>query len=226
MTNRGSRLPLEFRDADMGPHRRDRVVLSMCVPGGLVTALQAPVSVGERLCRAARGRQLPEAGTVAVFGRDTRTFGAKELKSLEHRVIAVVAALPQLHEDLSLLDNSTLTARLIGVRPGPVVETARELFGEAGLLQQMTLKPPIAGTHALRMTALIRAILPRPSLVIVEPEAIDTDVQFAERCCHVLREFAAETGAGVFWSTYSTRLACTADRAWTYSMGRAVDLDA
>ena len=75
------------------------------------------------------------------------------------------------------------------------------------------------------MTALIRALVPRPSLVVVEPEAIDTDVRFAESCCRLLREFAAATGAGVFWSTYSTRLACTANRAWTYSLGRAVDLD-
>lgn len=226
MADRTGLLPLELRDADLGRHRRDRVVMSLEVPAGLVTALQAPVSVGEQVCRAARGHDLPVDGAVAIFGRDTRTFGAQELRRLEHRVIAVVAALPQVHQDLSLLDNATLTARMLGMRPAPVVEAARELFTEEGLAEQMESKPPTVGAQAVRMTALIRAIVPRPSLLIIEPEAIDTDVRFAESCGRLLREYAAATGAGVFWSTYSTRLACTAGRAWTYSVGRAVDLDA
>lgn len=142
---------------------------------------------------------------LALFGRDTRTFGAQELKRLEHRVVAVVAALPQVHQDLSLLDKSTLTARMSGMRPGPVVETARELFADVGLAEQSGLKPPHVGAQAVRMTALIRAIVPRPSLLVVEPEAIDTDVNFADTCGRLLREYATATAAGVFWSTYSTR---------------------
>lgn len=223
---RSEPLPLEWCDADIGRQGPDRVVLTFPVPRGFVTGFQAPVALGEQLCRVARGVQLPFEGTVSIFGRDTRTFGSDELKRLEHTETAVVAALPQVHEDLGLLDNATLTGRMLGLKPGPLVSTARALFEDAGLTDEMLQRPGRVGVKAVRTMALIRAILPRPSLVVVEPEAIDTDVRLAERSCRVLREYAYETGAGVLWATYSTRLACTADRVWTYSLGRAVDLDA
>lgn len=225
MAQRSGHLPLEFRETELGRHRRDDVLLSFGVPAGMVTALQAPVALGELCCRVARGSQAPAGGAVAIFGRDTRTFGAKDLERLEHRVVAVLAAIPRIHDDLALIDNATLTARMLGMRARPVVNAARALFSEAGMGQDAERRPPQVGALAVRMTAVIRAVVAHPSLVIVEPEAIDTDVQFAESCCRVLREFAAETGAGVFWTTSSTRLACAADRAWTYSLGRAVDLD-
>lgn len=223
---RSAPIPLEWRQADIGRQGPDRVVLSFEVLPGAVTAFQAPVTLGEHMCRVARGIEVPFHGVVAIFGRDSRTFGAADLKRLAHRTIAVIAALPQVHEDLTLLDNATLTGRMMGLKPGPLVATAREMFDEAGMTEEMVSRPGSVGAKAVRTMALIRAVLPRPSLVIVEPEAIDTDVRFAERSCRVLREFSRETGAGVLWTTYSTRLACAADRVWTCSLGAAVDLDA
>lgn len=225
MGSHPARFPLEFQGADIGRRGTDRVVVDLDVGPGSVVSLQAPEQMAHMATLVASGGVLPFEGRVRVLGRDTRTFDSAELERLVSGPIGVLRGLPAIHDSLSLLDNALVLADARGLPRRETLPRAESLLGEARLGTKLHTRASSLTSTELRWAALVRVLITGLQVVVAEPGALDFDRASGEAMLRLLRQFALESGAGVFWATPSTRMAVLADKMYTFSLGRIVDID-
>lgn len=224
MGSHPARFPLEFQGADIGRHGTDRVVVNLHVEPGSVVSLQAPEQLAHMATQVAAGVP-PFDGSVRILGRDTRTFDSAELERLVNGPIGVLRGLPPIHDSLSLLDNALVLADARGLPRRDTLSKAESLLGEVRLGKKLHTRASSLTSTELRWAALVRVLITGPQVVVAEPGSLDFDRASGESMLRLLRRFAMDSGSGVFWATPSTRMAVLADKMYTFSLGRIVDID-
>ena len=168
--------------------------VSLAVESGEFVAVRGPSGCGKTtLLLAAGGLLRPTEGQVLVNGQDPYTLSPDERARLRAENIGFVFQQYHLVPYLSVLDN-VLAPSLAMPRPG-VRARAEELVARFRLMDRMHHLPAELSTGERQRTALARALLNRPGLLLADEPTGNLDADNSEVVLSCLSEFAQDGGA-------------------------------
>lgn len=164
---------------------------------GQIIGLLGPDGAGKTtLMRHLCGLWRPDEGSVTVLGLDS----VRDAVKIQSRVGYV----PQkfgLYENLTVMENITLYARLHGISSADLKERAEKLL-------KITLLAPFTERMAGKLSggmkqklALICALVSRPKLMLLDEPTVGVDVLARRELWQILRQFVREEGMTVLAST-------------------------
>ena len=194
---------------------------------GEVLAVAGPNGAGKTtLLRLLAGLMRPSGGEIRVLSQPLAHASAPV-----RRAIGLLSHQSLLYDDLSLRENLIFTARLYSLDHPDVV--AAEALDAAGLTDRADELPRKLSRGLLQRAAIARAMLHRPSLLLLDEPFTALDAPASERLRTDLRS-RVSAGAGLVIVTHhleeawqlATRVAVLVQGRWAAEEARQGPLDA
>ena len=158
------------------------------------------------------GLDRPTAGEIVVDGLSLTTADDAELTNFRRRQLGLVFQFFNLLPTMNALENVSLPLLLQGVPLAESDARARQLLELVGLTNRAThFVHQLSGGEQQR-TAIARALVHRPSLLIADEPTGNLDTASAERVLELFRQIARERLATLILVTHSAEVAEAASR--------------
>ena len=197
--------------------------VSLTVDAGEFVSLVGPSGCGKTtLLLMAGGLLRPDAGAVTVAGTQPYELAPEQRARFRARHIGFVFQQFHLVPYLSVREN--VLSPLLAWRSDNLDRRADELLERFGLADRRDHRPSELSTGERQRTALARALLHRPHLVLADEPTGSLDPDNAALALTALRECAAD-GAGVLMVTHDRAAAAQAGRVIQLAAGRRTDAE-
>jgi len=162
----------------------------------------------------------PTAGRVLLDGRDVTGLPEGEAARIRAREIGFVFQAHHLLPQCSVLEN-VLVPTLAAGRPDPEAERrARRLLQRVGLSDRLDHRPGSLSGGECQRTAVVRALVNRPRLLLADEPTGSLDRASAEALGRLLGELNREEGVALVVVTHSPALAAGMGRRFELRDGR------
>ena len=208
----------EFRRGERAVRALDRVSLSV-KPGEFVVVCGPSGSGKTTLLLLAGGLLAPDDGRVQIDGRDPYTLSPDPRADFRAENLGFVFQQFHLIPYLSVAEN-ILSAALARVQPG-ARDYAVQLIERLGLSERADHTPSELSVGERQRTALARAMLNRPRLILADEPTGNLDDANAAEVLSALGEFA-EAGGAVLVVTHDPKSAVHAHRTVRLERGSIV----
>ncbi|MFK7818388.1 MAG: ABC transporter ATP-binding protein [Planctomycetaceae bacterium] len=186
--------------------------VSLSVNAGEFVAVTGPSGCGKSTLLLTAGSLLaPDAGTAIVNGTNLYDLDANQRAKFRNEQIGFVFQELHLVPYLSVLNNVKAPAIVSGAA---VQERAMGLLDEFGLSDRLSHRPGKLSTGERQRTALARALLNEPSVLLADEPTGNLDTENSEIVLKRMRQFA-ESGGAVLLVTHDPLAAEQADRIVT-----------
>jgi putative ABC transport system ATP-binding protein len=194
--------------------------VSLNVGVGELAVVHGPSGCGKTTLLLAAGALLaPDDGQVLVDGRDPYRMSLEERAHLRATTIGFVFQQFHLIPYLTVLEN-VLAASLANPFPD-ARERAEELLGRFGMSSRAEHVPAELSTGERQRTALARALLNEPRLLLADEPTGNLDPDNAAALLAYIADFA-HTGGSALVVTHSDAAKAHADQVMEMSEGRIV----
>ena len=214
---------LEMREVSksfQGPEGEVRALqdVSLSVAPGELVVVRGPSGCGKTtLLLIAGGLLGPSAGEVLVGDRAPYRLGANQRSALRAESVGFVFQQFHLIPYLSVLDNVRAPS---AARPQPgALDRARELVRRFNLEHRINHVPAQLSTGERQRTALARALLNHPKLILADEPTGNLDDENATMVLKHLAEFA-DQGSAVLLVTHDAGAAGRAHRTFRLEEGK------
>ncbi|MGB8340632.1 MAG: ABC transporter ATP-binding protein [Chthoniobacterales bacterium] len=168
------------------------------------------------------GLDRPTAGEVVVDGLSLTTADDTQLTNFRRRQLGLVFQFFNLLPTMNALENVSLPLLLQGVAPDEATARAEELLQLVGLTNRAShFVHQLSGGEQQR-TAIARALVHRPSLLIADEPTGNLDTTSTSRVLDLLRQIACEQRTTLILVTHSPEVAAVATRHVELRDGRIV----
>jgi ABC-type lipoprotein export system ATPase subunit len=169
------------------------------------------------------GLSRPDAGTVTIDGTDIWSLGDAALAAFRNQAIGYVFQFASLLPTLRALDNVALPALLRRRSDATAVrERAARLLDSVGLGKHLDAYPTEMSAGEQRRTAIARALINAPRLLLADEPTSDLDEQSEREIMAQLLRANREDGATLVLVTHALALAAEADRVVQIADGTIV----
>ena len=190
--------------------------LNLELARGQFVALLGPNGAGKStLFQLLTGLFVPSAGEIRIAGFDLRRQARAALAQ-----IGVVFQQLSLDLDLSVRRNLCLHADLHGLPRAQARWRIERECERAGLADDLDRAPRELSGGNRRKVELVRALLHRPSLLLMDEATVGLDPKSRRDLIAALRTEVADRGATVLWATHWVEEAEPADRVLVLHRGR------
>lgn len=167
--------------------------LSLDVAQGEFVAVRGPSGSGKStLLMAIGGMSRPTAGAVTVSGTDIYALGGTPRAAFRARTVGFVFQMFHLAPYLTVLENVCLPTSLVRDTSG--FDRARELLDRFGLSGRLHHRPAELSTGERQRTAIARALVNRPSLLLADEPTGNLDPDTGAEILGYLAEFNRSGG--------------------------------
>jgi lipoprotein-releasing system ATP-binding protein len=165
----------------------------------------------------------PTSGKVLLDGRDLTSLNEEELALLRSRLVGFVFQLHHLLPQCTVYEN-VLVPTLVapGERREKADARARRLLERVGLLHRLDHRPGQLSGGERQRTALVRALINEPKLLLADEPTGSLDRASAENLARLLVELNQEEGVALIVSTHASSLAEQMQRVLALDDGRLV----
>lgn len=192
--------------------------VSLTVAEGEFVAVQGPSGCGKTtLLLMCGGLLKPDAGLVEVGGQDNYALSAEKRAALRAATVGFVFQQFHLIPFLTVLEN--ILAPTLALPAADASAHAEKLIAHFNLTERRDHLPADLSTGERQRTALARALMNRPKLLLADEPTGNLDLGNAEIVMGYLAEFAREGGA-VLLVTHDPRAADFAHRTLAMDHGR------
>jgi len=161
------------------------------------------------------GLFVPDEGDVRVAGRSMRTHAVQALRD-----IGVVFQQMSLDLDLSVRRNLRFHADLHGLPSAVAAARIDDGCASAGLTADLDRPVRELSGGNRRKVELVRALLHRPTLVLMDEPTVGLDPQSRRDLRVTIAQDVARRGSTVLWATHLVEEAADADRVLVLHKGR------
>ena len=158
------------------------------------------------------GLDRPDSGMVEVSGRDIHALSESERGALRNRAIGFVYQFHHLLPEFSALENVAMPLLVRRERVGAAVARARELLTRVGLSERLSHRPHQLSGGERQRTAVARALVTSPSVVLADEPTGNLDGRNAEQVFELMLELNREFGTSLVVVTHDPRLAARMER--------------
>lgn len=164
----------------------------------------------------------PESGKVLFEGKDITGYSKAELANFRNHHLGFVFQLHHLMPQLSLWENVLLPllpqANKISKEQK---EWAEHLIRKVGVWEQRNQKPSEMSGGECQRTAVVRALINKPKLILADEPTGALDEENANALTDLLRKLSDEEGVTLITVTHSSVLAGQMDKKLTLVKGKA-----
>lgn len=192
--------------------------VSLTAPSGAFTALLGLNGAGKTTLFSLITRLYENrTGSIAVRGRDVRREPSAALARL-----GVVFQARTLDLELTVLQNLLYHAALHGVGRGEAKRRGLELLRRVDLEGRAKDKVRALSGGQMRRVEIARALLHRPSLLLLDEPTVGLDIGSRRMLLDEVRRMIAEEGIGVLWATHLVDEIEAADRVVVLHKGKVM----
>jgi ABC-type lipoprotein export system ATPase subunit len=166
------------------------------------------------------GLDRPSSGTLEVSGFDLSRLGSKELSRFRRQHVGFVFQTFNLLPTLSVLENVALPALLARSRPQDAFTKAWELLRLAELEERAPHKPSEISGGEMQRTAIARALINDPTLIIADEPTGNLDSKTGSRILGFIKDLNRSMGRTVVMATHSSDADAMAHRILCLQDGR------
>jgi putative ABC transport system ATP-binding protein len=184
--------------------------LNLEVKAGEFIVIRGPSGCGKTtLLLTAGGMLHPSAGAVTVDGQDLYSLSGRERARFRAQKIGFVFQMFHLVPYLTVLENILIAAAPAGHRPDR--ERTQAMLASLGLTPRAQHQPAALSTGERQRTAVARALLNRPKLLLADEPTGNLDPDNAALVFRQFQEFHREGGT-VIVVTHGSAAEAYADR--------------
>lgn len=201
--------------------------VDLAVRQGESVAVMGPSGSGKStLLNLVAGLDRPTSGTVTVHGEELSAMGEGALARYRRRRIGMVFQFFHLLDDLPVLDNVMLSARLVGTPYKQARARALGLLEELGIAARKDAYPSQLSGGERQRAGVARALMNRPALLLADEPTGALDSRTGEQVMDLLLDLN-QIGQTLLIVTHDQRLAerC-ASRVIHFEDGRVTELEA
>lgn len=189
------------------------------VRAGEFVVLRGPSGCGKTtLLLTAGGMLRPTAGRVRFEGRDLYALSQSERNRLRAGTIGFVFQMFHLLPYLDVRENLLLAAASPPGGASSLRERAGELLGKLGLKPREHHRPAALSAGERQRTAIARALLNRPKLILADEPTGNLDPENAAEVLRLLKDFHT-TGGTLLLVTHGAAAEAYADRVLALRAG-------
>lgn len=187
--------------------------VSLTIERHQFVAVVGPSGCGKStLMHLVAGLDRPTAGEIVVDGLSLTTADDAQLTNFRRRQLGLVFQFFNLLPTMNALENVSLPLLLQGVAPDEATARAGELLQLVGLNDRAShFVHQLSGGEQQR-TAIARALVHRPSLLIADEPTGNLDTISTNRVLDLLRQIAGEQRTTLILVTHSPEVAAVATR--------------
>jgi putative ABC transport system ATP-binding protein len=185
--------------------------VSFAAQAGELVAVTGPSGSGKTsLLHVLAGLEPPTAGDVVLAGIPLAGLDERAATKLRRDEVGLVLPEAPALPTITVRENVALPLLISGQAPDP--ETVDAILCRVGLGERRHVRPGTLTASERRRAALARALLGRPSVLLVDEPLAELDAGEARRLMDLLRDAAREDGGAVVVFTRDEALADEADR--------------
>lgn len=143
-------------------------------------------------------------GMVEMFGKNVTITPRDDLPALRRRVGLVLQDF-RLLDHLTVAENVALPLKIAGDTPQEIDRKVRELLDWIDLSEYHDLKPPVLSGGQKQRTAIARAVITKPDLLLADEPTGNLDSQLSLRFMYLF-EALNQTGTTVLVATHDESL--------------------
>jgi lipoprotein-releasing system ATP-binding protein len=168
----------------------------------------------------------PSRGYVVIGGHPVSGLSDDAVAALRNRTVGFVFQFHHLLREFSALENVMMPLRIGGVEEAAARSRAEELLARVGLTGRMHHRPAELSGGEQQRTAVARALVADPAVLLADEPSGNLDHANAERLHELFAELARDLEVGMVVVTHNRSLAARADRVLSLADGRLIPTDA
>ena len=168
---------------------------------------------------------VPTAGEVWIDGTEISKLSSDGLAKLRGESIGFVFQFHFLLDEFTCLENALMPISIRKGAPNKAdIEAAKVILRRVGLDDQMNKRAPQMSGGQQQRTAIVRALVSKPRLVLADEPTGNLDARSGAEVFKLMREIAKETGVAFIMVTHDDRLARAADRVIRIEDGLTIEV--
>lgn len=210
-----------FYKSDGGLARKVLDGLSLELAGAESLAIVGPSGSGKStLLNLIAALDQPDEGQVLFDGKNLKGLSAKELDDYRNQSIGIVFQLHHLLPQLSLLENVLLPGLPDKKNRLAIRARAEEMLKQVGVWEQRNQKPAELSGGECQRTAVVRALINQPRLILADEPTGALDEENARNLVDLLASMHKTYQTSLIMVTHSPVLADRMDRKLILSSGK------
>jgi ABC-type lipoprotein export system ATPase subunit len=195
--------------------------VSMDINPGEFVIVRGPSGCGKTTMLLALGGMLhPTSGTISISGKDLYRVSVGERAKIRSENIGFVFQMFHLLPYLSVLDNVMLAKKI--KEKSKNNSSVRDLLNRLGLSDRIDFKPSDISAGEKQRTALARAMVNGPQIILADEPTGNLDPENADRVMTILKDFNNQGGTVVV-VTHGDHAEKFATRTVQLEKGRIID---
>ncbi len=189
-------------------------------PGQLIGIVGVSGTGKSTLLHILGGLDKPNSGTVRIGGEDIYSLSDDNRSRLRGGKIGFVFQFHHLLPEFSALENVLIPAKIAGKNEKLALRNAMKLFESVGMSNRMEHRPGKLSGGEQQRTAIIRALINEPALLLADEPTGNLDEKTADDVFGVIKELISERNLASIVVTHNTKLSDGMDAVYELREGR------
>jgi len=197
--------------------------ISLSIRPSEITAIVGPSGAGKTTLLQIIGTLLkPDRGQLLIDGVNPFTLSAQRQAHFRNRQIGFVFQFHQLLPEFTATENVAIPAMIAGMSKKQAIQEAEQMLSQLGLADRLKHRPAQLSGGEKQRTAVARALINRPSLILADEPSGSLDTQRKEELIELFLELRDQLGQTFLIVTHDADFAQRADRTVSLQDGRII----
>ena len=197
--------------------------ITLAIHQGEITSIVGPSGAGKTTLLQIIGTLLkPDKGQLLIDGIDPFALSAQKQAHFRNKQIGFVFQFHQLLPEFTAVENVAIPAMIAGMSKRQALSEAEQILTQLGLAERLKHRPAQLSGGEKQRTAVARALINRPTLILADEPSGSLDTQRKEELIELFFELRDQLGQTFLIVTHDEDFAQRADRTISLQDGRII----